>query len=263
MKTYIISLINAIKRQEFQAQQFKDMGLSYEIFNAVGPDDISKETYRKHYYDWQRPLKKEEVGCYFSHQKIWKKIIKDNKPALILEDDILLSKYTADLMEQFSKYKQFDLINLEACFRKKYIAKWFQKINQKHQLSKLYLNRSGAGAYVLYPSGAKKLLQYEEKKGIALADYHIHNCYALNSYQVEPALATQMIFAKRYKITTTYLKIPLSSIYDGTRPKSNYIFRCKRVMGQLRLGIRQLAIIFLSTKRSILLDPKHFTFNNK
>ena len=53
----------------------------------MSAEDISKDTYKKHYYDWQRPLRKAEVACYFSHRSAWDKVIKSKKPALILEDD--------------------------------------------------------------------------------------------------------------------------------------------------------------------------------
>lgn len=258
MKIYIINLASSIDRRELQQKQLKNLGLEYEIFNAITGDDISKKTYNKHYKDWQRPLKKSEFGCYFSHQTIWKKLIKDNRPALILEDDILLSKHTPRLIKQFNNYTKFDLINLEVCFRKKYVDKYFKKTNNTHQLIKLYLNRSGAGAYILYPSGAKKLLQHKKNKGIALADYHIHNCYDLKSYQVEPALATQMIFATRYKIKTSYPKIFLTGIFAENRTKSNYLFKYKRIIGQLRLGIRLIAVAGVIKKRNILLNPADF-----
>lgn len=255
MNVYIISLASAVERQQFQKKQFKKIGINYTIIKAI--EFINDKIYKKHYYDWQRPLKKTELSCYLSHQTAWQKVLTENKPALILEDDIILSKYVADVLHQCNKYKQFDLINFEVCFRKKYVAKYSEKINDTHQLVQLYLNRSGAGAYVLYPSGAKKLLQFK-KKGIALADYFIHNCYNLKSYQVEPALAIQMIFAKRYKLKTQYLNFCMSFIFDGTRPKSNYLFKCKRIIGQLRLGIRQLAITTKSIKREIFLNPDHF-----
>ncbi|MBE8222066.1 MAG: glycosyltransferase family 25 protein [Bdellovibrionales bacterium] len=260
MKIYIISLVKAIERRKFQEEQLKKLGLKYIFFNAYSPDTIDLDFYKKHYSDWQRPLKKEEFGCYLSHRELWKKIITDNKPALILEDDILLSKYTKDMIEKLSTNTEFDLINFETGIRKKYVAKCSKKITETHNLVKLYLNRSGSGAYVLYPEAAKKLLKRELTKGIALADYHIHNCYSLKSYQAEPAIAVQMVFSEHYKIKKNNLIIAASSIYDGSRIKSNFRFILRRIFGQIRLGVRQLATLMLFKKRNITLQPSHFDF---
>jgi glycosyl transferase family 25 len=69
--------------------------------------------YKKHAKDWQRPLKNTEVACYYSHQNAWGKIIQSNEPALILEDDVLLSKYTPKLLADLADKKKCELISLK------------------------------------------------------------------------------------------------------------------------------------------------------
>ncbi len=260
MKIYIINLKSATKRKEFQQQQCQTLGLNnYEFFNALTPKSISEAIYQKYYYDWQRPLRKAEVACYLSHQTLWKKIIKDNQPALILEDDILLAKNTAQLLKEFDEQTDFELINLENFMRKKYISKHSKKIkNTNYSIYRLYLDKAGAAAYVLYPNGAKKLIQCEQKQGIALADAHIHNCHQLKSYQVEPTPAIQMMFAKYYDIEKHADNISISSINHQNKPKSNINFKIKRIIAQLKLGLYQISIRKKSNKRYITLNNKDF-----
>ena len=181
MNIFVINLSGAIKRRQFQKQQLLELGLEYKILEAASIDDISNEIYKKHYYDWQRPLRNTEVACYFSHKSAWNKIIKNDQPALILEDDALLSKCVPELLKSLTNKKNVDLISLEVAGRKKWISKFGQDIACNSKLFRLYQDRNGAAGYILWPSGAKKLLQYEMENGIALADAQIASCNTLLS----------------------------------------------------------------------------------
>ena len=94
MDIFVINLPSAIERCQLQERQLSKLKLDYQIIRATTTSDIDDKTYQNHHDDWQRPLTKTEVACYFSHQKLWQKIIKNNQVALILEDDSLLSKHT-------------------------------------------------------------------------------------------------------------------------------------------------------------------------
>ena len=91
MQIFVINLPRATERRIFQEEQFKRLSLKFHLLEATCVNKISDETYQKHYRDWQRPLRKTEVACYYSHRFAWKKVIETGKPALILEDDALRS----------------------------------------------------------------------------------------------------------------------------------------------------------------------------
>lgn len=261
MNIFVINLPKAIERRQFQKKQLSRLGLDYQIIAATTINDIDEETYKKHYYDWQRPLQKTEVACYFSHQKLWKRVVKDDNPALILEDDIVLSKYTPSLLTELEKSSDIDMVNLEVFNRKKIVARGGQLIGS-HQLFYLYQDKAGAAAYVLYPSGAKKLLQCQKKHGIALADAQLHNCPTLHSYQVEPACAVQLMFCRQYGIQQHDIKtIPPSIEYKNIEEDRPFIFRMKRVAAQIKLGLRQLRFFFKAKKRHIQVKVKNFSWN--
>jgi glycosyl transferase family 25 len=249
MKIFIINLPNAIERRQFQEEQLSKLDLDYEILKATSIDDISDETYDKHYFDWQRPLRNSEVACYFSHRSAWQKIIDNNIPALILEDDALLSKHTPDILNSISELSHIDLVQLEIRGRKKLIKDHGNKISSTHTLYRLYQDRTGAAGYVLWPSGAKKLLEHESVYGIGLADANIASCYNIKSYQVEPAAIIQLDQCHYYSMHNPYARDLSKSTVSSTRnPKGSFYFWKKRISAQLKIGLHIVKI--LSSTRS-------------
>jgi len=261
MKTYVINLKQSTKRRKFQEIQLKELGIQFTLINAVSVDDISHKTYKQHHHDWVRPMRKTEVACYFSHRKAWKMVMESDRPALILEDDALLSKNTKDLIEILSKRTDTDLITLEIRARKKFLSRKFTKLNTGFNLVRLYQDRTGAAAYVLFPSGAKKLIECETKKGIAIADAHITGCSTINAYQIEPAAAIQLDVCPLYGInhkTSHDIDSAISSISVTSKHKGKMSFRIKRIISQIRLGFRQLFLFTISTRRFVKFNKSEF-----
>ena len=251
MNIFVINLSGDVERRQFQKQQLSELGLDYKILNAITIDDINKETYKKHYFDWQRPLRNTEVACYFSHRSAWQKIINKNMPALILEDDALLSKCVPELLKSFTNKKNVDFICLEVAGRKKFISKIGENIVCNSKLYRLYQDRNGAAGYILWPSGAKKLLQYELENGIALADAQIASCNTLLGYQIEPAALIQLCQCNNYDIPNIFTNtIQASTVSHPNNPKVHVIFWIKRIVAQIKLGIHiGILLLFKKAKR--------------
>ena len=259
MKTLVINLINARDRRSFQQEQLSFYGFDYEFLNAVSIDDISQNTYQTHYQDWQRPLKKTEVACYYSHRSAWLRVIKDNQPILIMEDDALISKHLASLLLILEQIKDADLVNLENRGRKKFVSKTAVPLGDQAKLLKLFQDRTGAACYILWPSGAKKLLNCEQKKGIALADAHITSCNEIVSFQVEPAAAIQLDYCEHYQMDNpTHQELAQSSVSSSYNKKGNWLFWIKRINFQIKLGWRQLCFLGRVQRRFIDINEKDF-----
>ena len=175
MQIFVINLNSAIVRRKLQKDQLTNLGLEYQILDATSISDISEASYKKHYFDWQRPLRKTEVACYFSHRSAWERVIKSREPALILEDDAILSRFLPKLLDNLNTIKNTDLINLENRSRRKFVARSHIDIACNSKLLRLYQDRTGAAGYILWPSGAIKLIAFEKKSGIGLADAS-YNC---------------------------------------------------------------------------------------
>lgn len=256
MKVFVINLTNEVKRRYFQEKQLTQLGLNYTITTAVSVDDINKTIYEKHYHDWQRPLRKAEMACYFSHQKLWQTIIDNNQPALILEDDAILSKDTAKVLQALENKIDIDLVDFEVFAKQKYLAKTGETLIDDYQLFYIHLNSAGAGAYVLYPSGAKKLLACEAKKGIAPTDSHIPDCHALKSLQIEPALSMQPEFLEYYCLENKYHEWTYSTTSADKTNKQKFVF--KRIIAQIKLGLYKLWLLPIANKRFIKLNKQDF-----
>jgi len=259
VQIFVINLPDAVKRHKLQKDQLNKLGLEYKILYATSADDISEATYKKHYFDWQRPLRKTEVACYFSHRLAWDKVIRSGEPALILEDDAILSIFLPKLLDSLNKIKSTDLINLENRSRKKFVSRSYVEIECNSKLLRLYQDRTGAAGYILWPSGANKLIQLEKNSGIGLADAHITACHTLKAYQVEPSPIIQLDQCKGYGISNTYSHTVLKStvsILDNYRGGSYFIL--KRLLHQLRLALRQLFILTKSERRYISIRNSDF-----
>ena len=259
MKVLVISLSSAQDRREFQAQQLSRYNLDYEFLDALSTEDIDSNTYQKHYQDWQRPMKPTEVACYYSHQSAWNIVLKTQKPALILEDDALLSNCVTELLPELAQEDDVDLINLENRARKKFVSKTGRPISCDSKLFKLYQDRTGAAGYILWPSGAKKLIECEKRQGIALADAHITACYSLKALQIEPAPIIQLDHCEHYQIANPVGKdASSSSVSSHNNAKGGMSFWLKRIYHQIKLGLRQLWLLTFTNRRYIHIRKQDF-----
>ena len=259
MQIFVINLPSATERNNLQKDQLTKLGLEFKILDATSVEDITEDTYKKHYFDWQRPLRKTEVACYFSHRSAWDKIIKSRKPALILEDDAILSKALPELLVNLNNIENTDLINLENRSRKKFVSNSHLEIGCNSKLLRLYQDRTGAAGYILWPSGAKKLIQFEKNKGIGLADAHIKECYSLISYQVEPTPIIQLDQCKDYGVINSYTNSnSKSTVSSDQNYRGGIYFILKRLLSQIKLAFWQLLILTKSKRRYILIKNSDF-----
>lgn len=263
----IINLKTSKDRLEFQKKQFEKLGLPFDVLEAFSVVDLNEEQYQKLGFGWQRPLRKVEVACFLSHQKAWEEVLKRNQPCLILEDDAVLASNVKEILNEIEQHQflDVDLINLEVRSRKKIISrKPVCTLNHTQvKLYGLYQDRTGAAGYILYPSGAKKLLDRLAKTAPAIADGFIFSAYELQCLQVEPAVIIQedqlgaygLLQQGRFDSTigrSEHFKPEFSSI------KEKYKFKKRRLAGQIAMAIRYLQVMGKAEKRLINLDQEKF-----
>jgi len=253
LNIYIINLPKDRERREFQEEQLKRLQLKYEIVTATTTKEILP-LYKEHQNDWQRPLREVEFACYLSHQKLWRRVAKEQEPALILEDDAIVCQKLPQILKYCQKLKDIDHISLESVGRKKLLGdnSISMPING-FKLSPLLIDRNGAGGYILYPNGAKKLLEHEKQNGVALADAQITSCFTLRSFQLEPACIIQMDQCYKYGLEPP---IKVDSNIEGTKkcpiPYGQYLFfKRKRIAYQVQLAFRELRYFFRAKRRRV------------
>ena len=265
MKILLINLDKSTDRLEQQRNQFNELGLEFERLPAVTIHDFSDEDYERMAFNGQRPMKQSELACFLSHKKAWDYIVEHNEPCVVLEDDAVLVKNFKNIIDDLNQLTDLDYVNLEVHGRKKTVAKkaTYSVADHQYSLLEIYIDRSGTGGYVLYPSGAKTLLEFMSKRAIGLSDEFIHSCYALNAFQIEPAALLQSDKCSEYLVPCKYvhesviaqvknnLDFNLTSI-EKTR------FKMQRIKTQINLGLRQVACLSKGIKREILVDPSRF-----
>lgn len=237
MKALVINLEAATERLAFQNLQLSSLGIAFDRLPAF--DKSADETADLPYWDtWERPLGRAERACLLSHQQAWQVVVDEGEPVLILEDDAILSQTLPALLARLKGAAGIDFITLETRGRKKLLSRMPA---DDLPLRRLYQDRSGAAAYILWPSGARKLLAATETS-CGLADAVICACYSLEAFQAVPPLAFQSDRALAERI-----EVPLqtnSSITPGAvaRKKGTWRQRVRRLAAQARMGLRQLQV---------------------
>ena len=258
--SYIINLPKEKTRHNFMKKQMEKLNLEHTFISAVMVSNLNEDDYIKGGMGWQRPLRKTELACFLSHKEAWKKAASSNTHSLILEDDAVLSSSTKDIIHDVIRSLNFDLLCLETRFhRKKLIGP--TQLTKKSKFARLYQDRAGAAAYLLSPSGAKKLYNKTKFSKPGLADAYISSSYELKAYQILPALAIQL---DQCNIHGLVPEIKTETSINEDRPNDQMGFLLKlrfitrRIIAQVRLAIRIISKIFISNFKVIPIAPDFY-----
>ncbi|MCO6178862.1 glycosyltransferase family 25 protein [Ciceribacter sp. RN22] len=260
MDAIIINLDRATERMAFQKAQMEALGLTYRrlrAFDAASAPALRPSTY---WDTWERPLVDVEKACLLSHRAAWEMVAASDTPSLILEDDAVLSKRVPDLLARLEKRNGIDLVTLEVRARKKLVSKSRSGLHTGLPIRRLYQDRTGAAAYVLWPEGARKLLKRTARRA-GLADAVICATYELQAFQADPALALQIDRCRHYGIEepiATRSAIDAGKNATEANPHRKLVFRFRRALAQLRMGLRRVAKAPVAVRREIMLDPRDF-----
>ena len=213
MQVYLISSTSiSAERFEFQKTQLASLGLKFDLIDAVVPASLSIPLSDHYWLRWQRPLRDVECAILQSHQHAWRYIAESSQPAMVIEDDVLLAKHVAAFLESVSQGLDARIIILETRGRKKLLSRSSENLSS---LRLLHQNRSGAAAYILWPTAARELLEMTAKRGI-LADAALCRLKGYGVYQAKPPLALQADCCFRYDLIPP---IPLkSSVLSVAKP---------------------------------------------
>ncbi len=241
MLCLIINMDSAQDRLGFMAAQMADLGLSWERVPAVTPDSLVPPKTDPVWHRWQRPLRVTEMALCASHMEAWRKIVAQGTPCVVLEDDALLAADLVGFLSQVADLAGIDHISLETRSRRKMLAR---KAHPQAPIRRLYQDRTGSAAMVIWPSGAKKLLAAAERAG-APSDALISSCPGLRSYQADPALSIQLDQSEAYGVPQA---IPTKSLIDAAKkPARGGVplgarlgYRRRRIGAQIMMGLKML-----------------------
>ncbi|MEZ5536100.1 MAG: glycosyltransferase family 25 protein [Thiolinea sp.] len=262
MQILVINLPESKDRLDFQQKQLDRMGLDYEIIRAVSTSYVHERVHHHLTLGWNRPLLRTEIACYFSHHKIWQMVVKRSQPALVLEDDALLSRHVPALLEALDNRNDLDIVNFEVHGNRKTVGKTAQTLLGEYKLLPLYQDPIGAAGYVIWPSGAKKLLEKAKTVPSGPADEFISVTYELNKYQLEPAAVIQLDQCEHYEVIN---RIKTRTTIDPKEEQEVYVsltdklkFRQRRLSSGFKAMMYQMSIKSSSITRNIALNPDDF-----
>ena len=264
MKTYILNLPSALERRNFQAQQAERLGLQALFVNAQTPADIPDAFFQAHAFSWERPIKITEVACFMSHHQVWQQIAQSHEPALVLEDDAILASNTPALLQALVQLEGVEHVSLETRQRQKLLGRRWKAIEGLNaRLHPLMQDRTGAAAYVLWPSGARLLLTKFEQDGMGLADAFISSTYQLKSWQTVPAFAIQADMASAYGVACPIAPHSLIAREKVPSPPTRSALHAlqlkwRRLRAQLRLAFRYLSCFWRARRQFVGIDPHRF-----
>ncbi|MEJ2322085.1 MAG: glycosyltransferase family 25 protein [Gammaproteobacteria bacterium] len=257
MQVLIINLPEAAERMDFQQAQMQRLGLDFRRLEEITTAQLDPPADAPYWKTWQRPLRDTEKAAFLSHKRAWQTVLDENRPFLILEDDAVLSSAVPGFLSSCESIDWADHLSLEVRGRKKIVGK--KMASKEIPVRRLYQDRTGAAAYILWPAGAKKLLE-RCRNYSGLADAVISSTYALKSYQCDPALALQLDMCETYGIMPP---LQTRSFIDSGKHDRQlrccsdpqwYGFKSRRLLSQLRMGVRHLGRLFVSQRTHIPLS---------
>tara|TARA_B110000259_G_C13921227_1_gene364900 strand:- start:66 stop:866 length:801 start_codon:yes stop_codon:yes gene_type:complete len=251
MQTIVINLESASSRRAFMTRQLQALNLPYSFSTAVTPANIPEKTLRTLSLNWERPLKDTEVACFLSHAAVWQSIAASQVPILVLEDDAILSKRLPTFLKSAEALNEIDHLSLEVHYKKKWLGRRID-IGLRMSIAKMHLDRSGAAAYILWPSGAQRLIDRVASGEIALADAFMANEAAWRSYQADPVMALQTEVATLHGVRTAFLAesiIQAQRLPHEKTMKAPWHFKYMRLVSQWRIGVRKLKVLGRVTPR--------------
>lgn len=219
------------------AKQLTALGLPFELLDATTPETLTPLATDPYWTLWERPLRTTEMAAMASHRAAWARVVAENAPMLILEDDAVLHADAPGFLHKIEAIPEAELVTLETRGRAKLLA---ATPHPKAPMHRLWQDRTGAAAYVLRPSAARKLLA-RVARAPGLADGILCAAYDVAAWQAVPALAVQLDHCAAVGLTP-----PIetdSAIDKEVRPKTlkSPAQKLRRLGAQARMGLRQIA----------------------
>lgn len=191
MEILCINLKRSADRRQFQERQAEVLGLNLRFLDATDYRDLSVSELANAARHWTRPIVGKDVGCFQSHRRAWEVVARMHAPCVILEDDIVFTKNIVAILREIET-KEFPdnrVYDLEFEPRKHLIAKRAMWQKNGFYASQLFINKTGAGCYVLTPYVARRLLS--EVGVYAMVDSWLWTRPWLQMMQIEPCPAAQ------------------------------------------------------------------------
>lgn len=195
IKMFVITLSDALERQQQAETQLRAAGFDFRFFPAVrGTDAIGSSACPVDERDFLlatgRHVTAGEVGCYASHRLLWKHCASVGEPLLVMEDDFLLSDgFAAAVRHLEREIADFHFIRLQSERRAR---KRKVKSLGSFDLWQYTKAPQSAMCYGISPSAAQRLLTHADIIE-APVDVYMKRCWqhGQRMYGITPYTVTE------------------------------------------------------------------------
>lgn len=110
MKIYCINLERSKERRHNMQAQFERLGLLFEFINAVDGRVLSDNEVAAVYSKWRtrfchgKGLSLGEIGCALSHIEFYRRVVAENAPGFVFEDDVELGHEVKGALEEVESF---------------------------------------------------------------------------------------------------------------------------------------------------------------
>lgn len=237
MKALVINADPRSRRMAFQAAQLQALGIEFARWPAITPQTLAPPAEDPFWEGWERPLSPVEKAIFCSHRAIWQAVGEGRDPVLVLEDDAVLARAVPDFLRMAEGLEGVGRITLEVRGRRKLVAR---DPDPRLPARRLWQDRTGAAAYILWPSGARALAA-RAASAPGLADAVLCAAYEVPTLQAWPALAVQADMCAHYRLRAPFAPDTANPQPPAAhRPAPSRAQRRRRLAAQLRMGWRRL-----------------------
>jgi glycosyl transferase family 25 len=194
MRTVVINLEPSLDRRELMQHSLARLGIEFEFFRGVNASSgehlaMSRYDEQASLLDHGMPLTRGEIGCFASHYLLWQRCVTEQRPILIMEDDLIIHDgFLAAMRAAADLMSKLPMIRLGLGYD------WphFEPVRQLADGLLLVRYAKNAGlagtlCYALSPRGAAALVAHAAVWSLPVD--HYLNCYTmhgLESYSIRP-----------------------------------------------------------------------------
>lgn len=260
----LINLDRSPDRLAFMSAQLEKLGLRFTRLKATDGTSVSDEEFARLGNVWQRPISRTELACLLSHTRVWQIAVDLDKPVLVLEDDVFLSKRLPDFLEEIEALSDWGTVNIETRGRAKSVSRERAGLCPKSNvaLHALEFDRGGSGAYLVRPAAASDLLARLERDA-APSDAYLNKASKIVRLQSDPGLAAPSFNAGGTSAEGAFRVAFKSTITGRARGYSDDVrlllmrpqFKLRRLRAHIAYQARKIACLGSSTTRPIAICP--------
>lgn len=193
--TYVINLARSSDRRERISTELTNLGVDFEIFDAVDgfqltDEDMALYSRARSRREGGRELSVGEIGCALSHLRLYQKLVSSNHDEfLILEDDAEFGVAGREIVKRRDRFvADWEHVNFCTDARTKPFG---DRVWDIYRLARFSGMANGTVAYLINRAGAEKLLAHGLPVAYAADDLTgSTKVTGLNSYGVFPPVAT-------------------------------------------------------------------------